>query len=34
MTPEMAAERTRERGMSKGDIKEEIEKAKESEYVE
>jgi hypothetical protein len=34
MTPEMAAERTRERGMSKGDIKEEIEKAKESEYIE
>lgn len=34
MTPEMAAERTRERGMSKGEIKEEIEKAKESEYIE
>ena len=34
MTPEMAAERTRERGMSKGDIKEEIEKAKQSEHVE
>jgi len=34
MTPEMAAERTRERGMSKGDIKEEIEKAKQNEYVE
>jgi len=34
MTPAMADERTRERGMSKGDIKEEIEKAKQSEYVE
>jgi MFS family permease len=34
MTPEMAAERVRERGMSKGDVKEEIEKAKQSEFVE
>jgi hypothetical protein len=34
MTPEMAAERTRERSTSKGDIKEEIEKAKQSEHVE
>jgi hypothetical protein len=34
MTPEMAAERVTQRGMSKGDVKEEIEKAKQSEYIE
>lgn len=34
MTPEMAAERVRERGMSKGDVKEEVEKMKHTEHVE
>jgi hypothetical protein len=34
MTPEMAAERTTQRGLSRGDVKEEIEKAKQSEYIE
>lgn len=31
MTPEMAAERVRERGMSKGDVAEQVEKVKQSE---